>query len=160
MASFEHAGDTVLQWQDDIYLTRPLKVSEIKYWYEGNLEQAIERSFGGYKTLVENTARVITEDKLFFDIHAPIIYEQHYLKQVLNNYKWHKRAYLVKTLYVHETGGEGEEMKDCKLHEKEESRMEKIKGSLFFSTSPQAIDPEMIEIFNELFPNPCRYEKT
>jgi len=43
-----------------------LKVTNIKYWYDGNLEQAIFRHHGGYKTYLENTAKKITEDALFF----------------------------------------------------------------------------------------------
>ena len=164
MASFEHAGDTVLQWQDDIYLTKPLDIQNIKYWYEGTLEQAIERSHGGYKSLVENTARQITENGKFYDVHTPIIYHKKFLELVLSKYKWHKYQYLVKTLYCKQIPewliGRSDEIKDCKLHgpDTKENRLNKIKDALFFSTSPQSIDLDMIEIFETLYHEKSKYE--
>ena len=169
MASFEHAGNTVLQWQDDIYLQKPLKVDDIKYWYEGDLEDASQRAHGGYKDIIENTSKQIGEDKLFYDVHTPIIYDKDGMREVLDTYKWWKKQFLVKTLYLRTIFRKLqtnihmviESYKDCKLHEKQtkEFRLNKIKDSLFFSTSPQAIDPEMIEIFETLYPNKSRYER-
>ena len=160
--SFAHAGSIVLQWQDDIYLTKDLHIRDIKYWYDGTLERSIERSHGGYKQLVINTALKLTEEFNYFDIHAPIIYRENYFNQIAG-LDWDKKKYIVKSLYCKfdtTSESEGEEMKDCKLHEKEtkECRLNKIKDALFFSTSPQSIDPAMIEILEELYPEKSKYE--
>lgn len=164
MASFDAAGQSVLQWQDDIFLTQPLDVRDIPYWYEGNLEQAIEKARGGYKSIIENTARKITDEKLYFDIHTPIIYGRKFFELLVSRYKWWKTQYLVKSCY-YDIASEYinlpiTPMQDCKLHgpETKRERMDKINGSMFFSTSQQAIDPEMIEIFEQLYPEKSKYE--
>lgn len=162
MASFDYAGQSVLQWQDDIYLTQPLDIRDMSYWYEGNLEQAIERSRGNYRHIVENTARKITDGKLYFDIHTPIIYERKFFEMLVSRYKWWKTQYLVKSCYYDIASTYIDlpisTLKDCKLHGPEKSRMTKIKESLFFSTSQQAIDPDMIELFESLYPLKSKYE--
>lgn len=164
MAAFDQAGETVLQWQDDIYLTNHMHTVNVKYWYEGTLEEAIEKTRGNYKLICINTAYKITDLAIYYDIHTPIIYERQYFKRIVEKYKWHKAQYLVKSLYCRESfwpKPEGEEMKDCKLNGAMTQReiKDKINGNLFFSTSPQAIDPVMIEVLNELYPDKSKYEK-
>lgn len=146
--------ETFIRWDDDLYLTRPLDVKDFKYWHEGTLEQAIKRHHGSYRELIVNTAYKLTDSEKFYDVHTPMIVEAKYLKQQ-SEITWNG---LTKTTYCHLAGVQGEEYKDCKINGPREGNREKIGQSLFFSTSPHAIDPEMIEIFNELYPENSIYE--
>lgn len=156
---FREVGDKVIQWQDDIFLTQPLNVTDIKYWHEGTLEEAIESNHGHYKQYIVDTAMRITGDAKYFDIHTPIIYHKEIFHR-LKKYDWIRKNLLIKSLYCHEAQVEGVEMQDCKLFQPIEKKdiQEKVK-SMFFSTGPQGIDPAMVEVFEELYPEKSSFEK-
>lgn len=160
LLSFQYAGEDVLQWQDDIFLTRPLNVTDIKYWYDGNLEQAIFRHHGSYKTYIENTAKKITEDVPYFDTHTPIIYNKEVFNKLAAKYDWQTKNFLIKSLYCNLLCDPGVEMADCKISGpmRYNQIKEKINGSLFFSTSPQAVSDDMVEVLRELYPEKSKYE--
>lgn len=153
-------GEDIIQWQDDIFLTMPLRVEDIKYWYEGSLEQAIFRHHGNYKAYIENTAKKITEGKPYFDIHAPIIYNIDVFQKLAATYDWQTRNFIIKSLYCDLLQEQGVKMHDCKISGpmRYNQIKEKINGSLFFSTSPQGISDEMVEIFEELYPEKSKFE--
>jgi len=158
LGSFNHAGSAVLQWQDDIYLQKPLDVSDIKYWYNGTLEDAVKRSHGHYKELVISTAMKIGEEFKYYDTHTPIIYEEIRFNYV-SNY-WLKKDYLLKTMYCQSLNPDGEELQDCKIGQPmtKAEVLQKIDGKLFWSTGPQGMSDEVIEILNEIYPNKSKYE--
>lgn len=161
-------GETVLQWQDDIYLTQPLNVSDIKYWYDRTLAEAIYEHHGNYHTYITNTALKVTEDARFYDIHTPIIYKKARFEQLARSYDWVRKNFILKTLYctnsfIHPQyidGIQTEQMSDCKVATplRYNEIKKKIEGSMFFSTSPQGLNTEMIEIFEELYPEKSKFE--
>lgn len=162
-------GETVLQWQDDIFLTQPLQVKDIKYWYDRTLEEAIYEHHGSYHTYITNTALKITEAAKFYDIHVPIIYKKNRFEQLAKSYDWDRKNYILKTLYCSSgaincqyiDGIQTEQMKDCKIATplRFNEIKKKIGGSLFFSTSPQGLNEEMMEVFEELYPEKSNFEK-
>jgi len=140
-------SDPFIVWHDDHFLLRPMDVSEFKYWHNGDLESTLKRSKGGYYVSVKNTIEM--GFKKNFDIHTPFVVEK---KRFSDNVikPWTKEC-LVKTLYA--KGEEGEYMEDCKInlpYTKARLR-EKLNGRLFFSTGPQGLQPEMMELFKELY---------
>lgn len=148
-----------LQWQDDIYLTRELNAKSVPYYAEGDLEQAIFRHHGSYKTQIVNTALRVTESVPFFDVHTPIYYEIEGFKKMLREYPWEKKL-LIKTLYSHCVGVEPYPYVDVKIHgpHSKEEILQRIGQSLFFSTSPQSISHTMVEILESFYPNQSKYE--
>lgn len=146
-----------LQWQDDIFLTRALNAESIPYYAEGDLQTAIFRHHGSYKSQIVNTALRVTESVPFFDVHTPIFYQLEGFKNMLRSYPWGEKKMLIKTLYCHSMGVEATDYKDCKMHGPCDIR-KTIEGSMFFSTSPQSISTDMIEVFNELYPVKSPYE--
>lgn len=146
------AGPTAIQWQDDIYMTR---TSPLLYWAQGTLEQAEKRYHGGYKTLITNTAKKTTDTFPYYDVHTPIIYERQTFKKLFE-YDW-SRQYLVKTLYCHHAAVSPEPYQDIKIGQPGDT-IAKAKDSLFFSTGPQGLNPEVISLLDSLYPNPSPYE--
>lgn len=149
----EAISDPFIMWHDDHFLLKPMDVSEFKYWHNGDLEKTLLRSKGLYQAAIKNTMEL--GFKTNYDIHTPLVIEkQRFFENVIKD--WVKEC-LLKTLYCREGG---EFMEDCKINiPYTKARIyEKLKDRLFFSTGPQGLQPEMMEIFNELYPNKSNYE--
>lgn len=162
---YRETGDNILQWQDDIYLTQKLNVKDIKYWFQGTLAQTLERFHGSYYTYILNTALKLTEDFPYFDIHTPIIYDSYTFRR-LKKYDWLHKNYLLKTIYTYEIKEIINEItaphyEDCSIKQpySKEEILRRIKGKLFFNTNPQGINPVMIEILEQLYPEKSNFEK-
>lgn len=152
--------DAAIQWQDDIYLTRPLHVRDMKYWYEGTLEDALFRTNGNYRGLIQNTACKITDKAKYYDVHTPIVYSRSGIDTIAAQYDW-KQGYIIKSLYVHHTKRRmpHEPYKDCKIMEMCGDIPKQVNGSMFFSNSPEAINERMVEYWDSLYPEKSQYEK-
>lgn len=151
-------GAQFLQWQDDIYLLKPLTVNDTKYWYDGSLEGALDKAFGRYHKIITNTALKLTGEARFYDIHTPIIYKGEWLKQIAHH--WNGKDYLIKTMYCVSNEDNREQMKDCMIDvaQSKEVIYSKIKDKLFFTTYSQ-IDDTIIEVLEELYPEKSKYER-
>lgn len=156
--SVREVGETFVQWQDDIFLLKPLDVKDIKYWYDGTIEQAEEKARGKYKRYVINTGMLIGGVSLYFDTHAPIVYSTTYLKHIHSLVADKPR--LIKSIYCNEAGdaAEYEEMSDCKFSEPYTLDIkDQIKDKLFFSIGP-GVDDTIAGILEELFPTKSKWE--
>lgn len=157
---FNHFHDSeLIQWQDDIYLTEHINAYSLPYYAEGDLRTAIIRHHGSYKTLIVNTAMKVTDSVPYYDVHTPIKYERNCFKH-LYSYDWVQSKYLVKTLYCANYKPVTTPYRDCKIGQPTTYAEIKarINGCPFFSTSPQSINPDMVKVLNELYPNPSKYE--
>lgn len=144
---------------DDIYFLKPIDVTEIKYWYEGTLEDWLKRTDSAkYKQQIKNTMKAMFSDSRYLDIHTPIIYNKERFKKM--SFSIFDKEYLIKSLYYFLPNVEykAEPMTDCKLngHLPEARIRAVIKNRLFFSTGNFSNQAE--RVLNELFPNPSRYE--
>lgn len=148
-------SENFIMFNDDHFLLKPLDISEIKYWHNGPLEDAKERGSGGYRRAVMDTIEKLNGG-LNYDIHTPIIYNK---KHFLRLFTWQEEL-CVKSMYCNQMNVEGEFMTDCKLNfpYSKTAIEEKLKDRLFFSTGHFVMIDEMLEVFNELYPNPSKYE--
>lgn len=157
-SSVREVGDPFIRWDDDIYLTRELNVSGMEYWYDGTLGQAIDKHFGKYKQIIQNTAYKVTDSEKYFDVHAPIIIHERFLLRTAK-LDWAKPM-LVKTSYCNNVFEiSGTEMRDCKIGGPGKDVLKEIEGSLFFSTGPLSIEPKLVEALEKLYPKPSKYER-
>ena len=148
----EAISDPFIMWHDDHFLLKPLDVKDFKHWHNGDLVKVLERSRGGYKQTVQNT--IDLGFKTNYDIHTPLVIEKAMFSERVIK-PWQKEC-LMKTLYCEG----GEYMEDCKINipYTKERIYEKLKDRLFFSTGPQGLQPEMMEVFEELYPIKSKYE--
>lgn len=144
-------GEVFLQWQDDIFLTEEMHVKDIKYWFEGTIEEAADKAMGRYSLICTNTGMKLGGSALYYDIHTPIVYDVKTLKSIKSEFR---KQLLVKSMYCQRKGVTGTPMKDIKLTEPYE-RVE-IK-SPFFSIGP-GLDPTIIEMLEGMYPNKSTYE--
>lgn len=156
----DRISDPFIMWHDDHFLLKPLDVSEIKYWYDGTLEEVKKNptSKSGYKTAIKNTIEAGCGKN--FDIHTPIIFKKERFIERVTKADWQpNKEFCVKSLYCN--GFEGYQMTDLKINTPayQPFLIKKIHDRLFFSTGPLGLQPEMIELLNELYPVPSKYEK-
>lgn len=155
LAAFKHLKDErLLQWQDDIYLVKKLKVKEILYWAEGTLEDRMKTASGGYRRLIEETAFKVTMFTPYYDVHTPIIYDRDKFLGCSRVYDWNKKQ-LVKTTYCKFAGVMPSPYKDVKI---KDVGVKIPDDMLFFTTGPQSIDTKVMELFEREFPNKSKYE--
>lgn len=151
--------DNFIMWNDDHYLLKPLDVSEINNWYDGYLKETINKNQGArYKETIANTLQIIPET-LNYDIHTPCIYHKETFKFLFSG---RTDEICIKSYYFNSTlRGCSSEMKDLKINQllSKEAIKELIKDRLFLSTSTNGMKKPMIELLNELFPEPSRYER-
>lgn len=175
----ERISQDFIYFHDDHYLLKPLDVSEIKNWYEGNIKEHLSKAVGKYKTACENTMNALygmyavkpnddgvcydyeqIEEGKYFDIHTPCIFNKTGIRD-LSHLNWKENEYIIKSLYLNINKGEDEEMEDCKINQPKSKREieERIVGRLFFSTGHNAIKPPMIKVLDELFNEKSSYER-
>lgn len=155
----ERLSNDFIFTNDDIYFLKPIDVTQIKYWYEGTLEDWLKKSSSGkYKIQIKNTMKLTSETFAYLDIHAPIVYNKLEARNVFHGID---SEYLIKSLYYRRActiTQVSEPMKDLKLngHLPEKRIKELISGRLFFSTGNFSNQAE--RVLNELFPNKSKYE--
>lgn len=154
-------SDTFLFTNDDIFLTQPIDISQVKYWYSGTVKNLLSMSQGLYQNTVANTLKYLQKkgypDK-HFDIHVPILYEKEKYLQLLQ-VDW-ERDHIIKSLYCNSNHIEGEPMRDLKFG-RPFTRPEikkAIDGRMFFSISEQGTNDGIKELLQELYPEKSIYE--
>lgn len=146
---------------DDHFLLQPMK--DIPYYGNGTIEQFLKRRVTTYTMSAYNTKKALQAKSLptnYFDIHAPIIYnKQKFLE--LQAYDWNiKKGYVIKSLYCNTHNIAPVPYSDCKLQipTNEEAIKEKIKGRAFFSIGDGAINTNLRNVMEELYPEKSSYE--
>jgi hypothetical protein len=149
----EEISEDFIMYHDDHF---QLKETEIKYWHNGPIQKAHDRARGLYQIALKNTIDIGC--KLNYDIHTPIVFNKEKFKEVMKAPWGPGREFCVKSLYC--KGVEGEYMEDLKLNAPFGLNRiwEKLEGRTFFSTGNYAMTPEMIEVFETLYPNKSKWE--
>lgn len=150
----ERVSDDFIMWHDDHFLLKPL--DKIKYWYDGSLKELSVKARGGYRTAVLNTLEKFP-DGFNYDVHAPVVFNKKTFLELTN---WTKE-HILKSYYCNYTNvNDAEPFKDCKINFpiSKTAIEQKIDGRLFFSTGPQAMTGEMVDVFEQLYPLKSKYE--
>lgn len=152
----QELSDNFLMWHDDHSLLKLLDVSEIKYWYDGTLQDALKNNAKGYGRTIENTLDEFPDAKNF-DIHTPIVFDKVWFKLFMD----YTSEICLKSYYCAKAGITGEPMPDLKLNRPmvRGEIMAAIDKRLFFSTGPLSLIGEMVDVLDELFPEKSKFEK-
>jgi len=159
-------GKKSLYCSDDYFLNRNFNSSEFPYFYEGDIITVNNRvsATGTYKPYVQATLTALQQRNLpvkYFNVHSPIIYDKALFKKLMPDFDWSgKFGFIAKSLYGNAAGIEGVPVMDCKI------RTPKTKTAIaryindvpFFSTNHHAINKEMIETLEELYPVKSKWE--
>lgn len=144
-------SEDFIMFNDDHFLLKLIEVTEIKNWTSGTMSKALEKARGKYYTAILNTMEELGGDRLYYDIHAPCIYNKEKFKG-LQGYDWSKEL-VIKSLYFNTYPCEKAAMTDCKINipMTREGIEEKIKDRLFFSTGPNGMKIQMKKKLEELY---------
>lgn len=154
---FQVKDEKFIRWCDDIFLLKPLKVSEIKNWYQGRLSEALQRAQGKYYEAIRNTIERFGDVK-YYDIHTPAIFTREQIQRVFR-LEWGNKDFVIKTAALCEE--EGEETTDLKINRpiSKEAIQELVKDRMFFSTGANGFKQQMINFLTEIFPEKSNWEK-
>lgn len=154
----ENVSEDFIMFNDDHFLLKNIMVLQIMDWHNGYLKDTLHRNHGiRYKEAIANTLQ-LRPDALNYDIHTPCIYNKSAFKYLFSN---RTDEICIKSYYFDWRNSPFErEMPDLKINQllSKEAIKELIKDRLFFSTSTNGMKKPMIELLNELYPKPSKYE--
>lgn len=151
---------------DDHFLLNNFSAASFPFFYDGSLQDYLKRITpeNYYRAHVQNTYEVLAAahlPTLNYNIHAPVIYAKHVFKGIMPAYDWNvRRGYLSKSLYCNFIQMPPAPINDCviKTPKTKTAIYRKISGAPFFSTGDIAMNAEMKEVLQELFPAPSQFE--
>jgi hypothetical protein len=155
----KRVSDHFAFFNDDHFLLKPWQMS---FHHCGSLENSLRRytAHQTYKNTLQNTYDVL-KGGVDFDTHSPIVYWKETFIRVINRVDWSKHwGYGIKSLYCNLAGIEGELYPDLKLkaHFSYDTLRNLIIDRQYFSIDDRAINNDLLQIFNELYPQKSIYE--
>jgi len=159
-------SDDFLFFNDDHFILQDFIAGDFPYFWKSNLRDSSKMMKPGnrYKKAVDNAYRTLSSlglETKSFDIHMPIIYNKKKFIDVMTKYDWDQKvSYVVKSMYANSLKIEGVREPDCKINSQitETEIKEIIKDRKVFSMGNGAIGFKMLNVLNELYPNPSKYE--
>lgn len=155
-------SDDFLMVHDDHFLLADYEAGAFPYYHLGPMNEGQ----GQYGETKQNTksllCREIHDTINNFDCHCPIVFNKHKFKYTLPHVGWDRPyGYCLKTLYCVMNGIAGEYTTDIKIRMplKVDGIKEQIAGRKWFSIGDRCFEPGgMMQVLNELYPKPSKYE--
>lgn len=147
---------------DDHFLLQDYVAGEFPLYCDGWLSDHVNR-VDLYGNSAQNTSNVLHQDPPYFDIHCPIVYHKALFKRILPCYDWSvKWGYCIKTLYCHQVATHPTPYPDLKINELLPVALikEQLAGRAWFSIGDRAREGGILQVLQELYPTPSKYEKT
>lgn len=137
---------TVLYSNDDFFALKPFD-SSLPFYYSGKV-----KSYSGTDKRYRDLYRACLPNWLNFDVHAPMIIDTTKFEWICDR--------PIKTYYANQNGLPGTEIFDLKITGKYlySQYRNMIKGRPFFSTKDNEDCPNMLRLWNELYPEKSPYE--
>lgn len=132
---------------DDHFLLEELSTTDLPNYYDGTIDEWIEKKGGKYHIALQNTIK-----GKYFDVHTPIVYNSDLFQKSVGGLDWSKE-YVIKSSYCNFLGLDGIEIKDPILRGSDREPKGKI-----FSTDPYSFG-NVRGFLHERFPDKSRFEK-
>lgn len=147
--------DDFILWQDDIY---KLNDNPVKPVYCDTLKHAVEVRYPARFFNIMNNTLEKFPDGYYYGGHTPMVMNGKLFKEAVER-TWTKDM-IPKTMYGNYANIGGELIEDCKIRGTVcyDFAMNWIKDRDYFSTSHYGVNRDMMIVFNELFPEKCKYE--
>jgi hypothetical protein len=142
----------ILFANDEHFILQDAEAENYPYYYSGELTGVAEK---GARPLTKQLQALDRQIK-HFDVHCPIIYKNDFT-DVLGHFS---DDCIIKSAYANYNKVEGVETKDLKINTniRHEGLKREIVNRPFFSVGDYGINPHMKQLWNELYPNPSKYE--
>lgn len=151
---------------DDHFLLSDFDAQTFPYYYKGTLGNLLARKRRGlYYRAVDRTYRHLLDKSsstLHFDTHCPIVYNKDKFRKVISEMNWETRCgIIIKSLYCNRLGIEGIKEPDCKINKlcSKEEILSIIKERKFFSIGNRALNNNLEEVLEQLYPEKSPWEK-
>lgn len=147
-----------IYWNDDHFLLKPLDVQEFEYWYAGDLKEVVHKARGGYYSVMFDTIKELERrgaTTFHYDIHVPIKMKNYFLSNLT-----YQTELCLKSMYCNLLNLTPTYMQDCKIDFplSVNTIKQRIKDRLFFSIGETGMQPDMLEVLNELYPTKSKFE--
>jgi hypothetical protein len=151
---------------DDHFLLKDFQAEKLPSYYSGCLSETlgIMSPKNYYRKHVEVTYQALKRMDLptrDFNVHFPVVYDKRLFPRVTQKYDWTiPNGYISKSLFLNSMRIDGEQIKDCKIStpKTKTAIYRKIKNAPFFSTDTYAMNPEMWQVLEELFPESAKLQ--
>jgi hypothetical protein len=154
----ERVSDDFLMVHDDHFLLADYEAGRFPYYHMGPMNEGQ----GQYGKTKANTKALIGQTKNF-DCHCPILFNKQQFKISMGALDWSVwYGYLLKTLYCHIYGIEGEYAEDMKIRMPltAESIKYMLHSRKWFSIGDRCwTEGGMKEVLQMLYPTPSKYER-
>jgi hypothetical protein len=152
----ERCTETFLFTNDDVFQLKKQRIDTYPYYYSGELTTVREK--GARHT--ENRLKALGKPFKQFDIHTPCLYTKQGFTEAMSAFDWPNEDHLIKSSYANYHEIKGIEIKDLKIssHLNYFRIKQEIEGRPCYSIGDYCDFNEMLKIWNELYPNPSKYE--
>lgn len=159
----DRVTENFLFMNDDHFLLQGYEADKFPFYYDGLLSDKM--TVTDYKYTVRNTQDWLLGAAVdYMDIHCPIIYNRKKFEWCVPSADWSKPyGYCIKSAYCYINGIVGSpRYPDLKLNEPLPATRikELITGRAWFSMGDRAREGGMLQVLQELYPAPSKYEKT
>jgi hypothetical protein len=147
--------DEFIQAADDHFVIKP---TDFSTYYHGGLIK--DKKYHGLYAQVTYNTRTVLPEGLFYNLHIPMKMNAAKYKEIMGNYDWSNKDFLVKSLYANNIPVEGVQLRDCKVrdHMRKNSIQEYIKDRSFLSVSDGGLSVDMKRMLFEMFPEKSHFE--
>lgn len=152
-------------FNDDHFLLQDVAAASMPFYHCGPAQKKMDiiYEYNPYRETVMNTMHLLGKDALNYDVHCPMILDRMRFPAAMCLVNWNKHyGYLMKTVYCAISKAEGTFIDDLKIDEAltPDAIQARIAGRPFFSIGNAALNDGMKTFLQQLYPDPCVYEKS
>lgn len=162
----DRVSQSFLLSNDDFFLIKDFEASTFPQFFRGELrEKHANPKDTHYPNSKMNTFRELERfgmPKRHYGVHCPMLLDKSKFQFIMSRFNWNtKDGILMRSLYGNMAGVGGTLMKDCKISDYMDlpGLRKTVEGKPFFSIGDTAINRDMMNFLEELYPNKSRYEK-
>jgi hypothetical protein len=156
----DRVSDDFLMVHDDHFMLADYEAGKFPYYHMGPMNEGQ----GQYGETKQNTKSLLSFTESFnnYDAHCPILFNKQLFMRSVALADWSKwYGYCLKTLYCVMNAVQGTYIDDLKVRMPYDKDMinKIIAGRKWFSIGDRCFEPGgMMEVLNELYPKPSKYE--
>lgn len=161
----ERLSERFAYFNDDYFLTKPLKLGEYPVYYKEDLQLTYRQNVTDYRRHVKETFDYLQEIGLMtlnYDTHYPCVFEKQKLLELIEQTNFNRNfGLIIKSLYFNTYQPEKRMFRnDCKQHQiKHLGAWQELSAiTEIFSIADTCINPALKQFLEETFPEKSKWE--
>ncbi len=162
--AIEGVSENFFFMNDDHFIIDKIDAPTYPYYFKSTLTEKITNRVrnDGYCISMRNSRDVLpTEKQIYFDIHTPIVYNKEKFLNTVGKIDWNRgMGYVIKSVYCNMNEVIGEQYSDLKIKgsKKLSYLKDRINGRHVFSIADSAVNSDLKQLMDELYPNRSAFE--